>query len=98
MKLTEKEREGKQILYDGMTYAAIAASSALAALLLTSNKKPEKTMKKFKKNYKRVNGALNSAADKVTLKWLERDVKAHPDKYIKRDKGIHIDPAEIIDI
>lgn len=98
MKLTEKEREGKEILLDGAAYIAIAASSALAALLLTSSKKPEKMKKKLSKNYKRINGALSGVTDKAALKWLEKDVKAHPDKYTKRDKGIHIDPAEIIDI
>ena len=61
-------------------------------------KKPEKMKKKLSKNYKRINGALSGVTDKAALKWLEKDVKAHPDKYTKRDKGIHIDPAEIIDI
>lgn len=104
MKLTDKERDGKILLLDGTKYVCLAAASAAVALLISGEKKgsdeksAKKHKKKFSKRYSKVHGILSGAADKAALKWLEADVKAHPDKYLKRDKGIHIDMAEMIDI
>lgn len=104
MKLNDKELGGKILLLDGTKYLCLAAASAAVALLISGDKKgsdeksTKKYKKKFSKRYSKVNGILSGVVDKAALKWLEADVKANPDKYLKRDKGIHIDMAEMIDI
>lgn len=104
MKLTDKERDGKILLLDGTKYICLAAASAAVALLISGDskdnnaKKAAKHKKKFSKRYDRVHGIMSGAAEKAALKWLEKDVASNPDKYLKRDKGIHIDMAEMIDI
>ena len=50
------------------------------------------------KRYGKINKMLGSAADKASLIWLEKDVKAHPEKYTKRDKGVYLEDAEIVEI
>ncbi len=96
MKLSENERDGAMYLLDGTKYLAAAAASALIALLLPTGKK--KRGKKYVKNFKRVNKAVTGATETAALKWLEADVKKNPGKYIRRDKGLQIEQAEMIDI
>lgn len=106
MKLNDKEREGSQVLLDGTAYVAAAAVSALLTLLFPS-KKPKKAdsqkarkkqNKSFAKKYRLINKAISGGAETAALKWLEEDVKKNPDKYLKRDKGIVLEQAELIDI
>ncbi len=98
--LSEKERGGGIVLMDTAKHLALMAAAAGVALILTSDKKNDakKKKKSFVKRYGAANKILNSAADKVSLAWLEKDVKAHPEKYIPRDKGIHIEDSEIVEI
>lgn len=99
----DKAREGAIILLDGAKYLLIAMASALIATIISpSSKKKKKSSDKkkssFVKRYGTVNKVLSGGAEKVALKWLEEDVRRNPNKYLERDKGIHIDTAEIIDI
>lgn len=98
--LTNKEREGKIILIDTAKNLALMAAAAGVALIIGSkkNKDSKKDKKSFVKRYGKINKILGSAADKASLIWLEKEVKAHPEKYIKRDKGIYIEDAEIVKI
>lgn len=98
--LNEKEREGGIVLMDTAKHLALMAAAAGVALILGSGKKKDadKKKKSFLKRYGKINKMLGSAADKASLIWLERDVKAHPEKYTKRDKGVYLEDAEIVEI
>lgn len=98
--LTNKEREGGIILMDTAKHIALAAAAAGVALILCSDKKKDsgKKKKSFLKRYGKIHEKLSSAADKASLMWLEKDVKAHPEKYTQRDKGVYLEDAEIVEI
>lgn len=98
--LTNKEREGGMILLDLSKHIFIGIAAAAVTLIVGAGKSKdkEKKKKKFIKRYGKVNKIIGNAAEKASLIWLERDVKAHPDKYIKRDKGVFLEDAEIVEI
>ncbi|MBQ4096033.1 MAG: hypothetical protein IJC65_06380 [Oscillospiraceae bacterium] len=98
--LSNKEREGGIILLDLAKHICLAVAAAAVTLIVGSGKSKNKAKKKktFLKRYGKINGIIGNAADKASLLWLKKDVEAHPEKYTKRDKGVYLEDAEIVEI